>query len=321
MLMAFRKLGIGLALWTIATGAFGQAYPAKPLKMVVGYGPGTAIDVIVRELCEVLSKNVGQPCIVENKPGASGTIAGAAVAAAPADGYTILADSSSQTSAPALLGKLSYDPQHDLVGVTTFIDSPLVLVVAKSSGFKSLAELIAAAKANPGSLTFASAGLGSSTYMTAEKFRLAAGFKALHVPFKSTTDALTEVVAGRVTYTYTGVASALPLVRDGRLVPLAMGFRRSPALPDVPTSEEAGVPNSGYSGWLGLLVPAKTPREIVHRLHDEVVKAISSPEMVKRLAMNGTGPYTMSAEDFDAMRAREFAENAQMVKVLGSAPK
>jgi tripartite-type tricarboxylate transporter receptor subunit TctC len=313
-----RNAALGLVLWLSAACAFGQGYPSKPIKVVIGYGPGTAIDVIMRELADVLSRNMGQPFIIENKPGASGTIAGAAVAGAPPDGYTILADSSSQTSAPAFLGKLSFDPKRDLVGITTIIDSPLVLVVAKSSGLKSLDELIAAAKAKPGALTFASAGLGSSTYMTAEKLRVAAEFDALHVPFKSTTEGLTEVVAGRVTYTYTGVASALPLIRDGRLVPLALGFRRSPALPDVPTSEEAGVANSGYSGWLGLLLPAKTPRDIVKRLHDEIVTAITSQQMKERLAANGTEPYTMTPEQFDALRDKEFADNERLVKAIAA---
>jgi len=317
MMNFVRNAAIGLALCTLASIASAQAYPSRPVKVIVPYGPGTAIDVIMRELAEVMSKDMGQPFVIENRPGASGTIGSAAVAAAAPDGYTILSESSSHTSAPAFLPKLGFDPKRDLAGVTTIIDSPLVLVVAKSSGYKSLAELIAAAKAQPGVLTFASAGLGSSTYMTAEKMRLAAGFDALHVPFKSTTDGLTEVIAGRVTYTYTGVASAVPLVKDGRLVPLAMGFRRSGAFPDVPSSEEAGIANSGYSGWLGVLVPAKTPRDIVARLHQEIVKAMASPQMKERLAKSGAEAYTMSPEEFDALREREFAENERMVKAMG----
>ncbi len=317
MMNFVRNAAIGLALCTLASIASAQPYPSRPVKVIVPYGPGTAIDVIMRELAEVMSKDMGQPFVIENRPGASGTIGSAAVAAAAPDGYTILSESSSHTSAPAFLPKLGFDPKRDLAGVTTIIDSPLVLVVAKSSGYKSLAELIAAAKAQPGVLTFASAGLGSSTYMTAEKMRLAAGFDALHVPFKSTTDGLTEVIAGRVTYTYTGVASAVPLVKDGRLVPLAMGFRRSGAFPDVPSSEEAGIANSGYSGWLGVLVPAKTPRDIVARLHQEIVKAMASPQMKERLLKSGAEAYTMSPEEFDALREREFAENERMVKAMG----
>ena len=154
-----RNAAIGLALCMLASIASAQAYPTRPVKVIVPYGPGTAIDVIMRELAEVLSKSMGQPFVIENRAGASGTIGGAAVAAAAPDGYTILSESSSHTSAPAFLPKLSFDPKLDLAGVTTIIDSPLVLVVAKSSGYKSLGELIAAAKAQPGVLTFASAGL------------------------------------------------------------------------------------------------------------------------------------------------------------------
>jgi tripartite-type tricarboxylate transporter receptor subunit TctC len=317
MMKFMSRVAIGCAIGMLSVAAFAQGYPSRPVKVIVPYGPGTAIDVIMRELAEILSKSMGQPFVIENKAGASGTIGSAAVAAAPPDGYTILSESSSHTSAPAFLPKLGFDPKRDLAGVTTIIDSPLVLVVAKSSGYKSLAELIAAAKANPGTLTFASAGLGSSTYMTAEKMRLAAGFDALHVPFKSTTDGLTEVLAGRVTYTYTGVASAVPLVKDGRLVPLAMGFRRSGAFPDVPSSEEAGVANSGYSGWLGVLVPAKTPRDIVKRLNEEIVKGMASPQMKERLQKAGAEAYTMGPEEFDVLREREFGDNERMVKAMG----
>ena len=317
MMNFVRHATIGLALCMLASIASAQGFPTRPVKVIVPYGPGTAIDVIMRELAEVLSKNMGHPFVIENRAGASGTIGSATVAAAAPDGYTILIESSSHTSAPSFLPKLSFDPKRDLAGVTTIIDSPLVLVVARSSGYKSLAELIAAAKAQPGVLTFASAGLGSSTYMTAEKLRLAAGFDSLHVPFKSTTEGLTEVIAGRVTYTYTGVASAVPLVNDGRLVPLAMGFRRSGAFPGVPTSEEAGIANSGYSGWLGILVPAKTPRDIVARLHQEIVKAMASPRVKERLIKSGAEAYTMSPDEFDALREREFTENERMVKAMG----
>lgn len=266
MISCLRRLGLGFIFWAIATCAFSQAYPSKPVKVIVPYGSGTAIDVIVRQLNEVLAKAFEQPFITENRSGASGTIGTAAVATAAPDGYTILATASTHTSAPAYM-PVPYDPLRDFAGVTTITDSPLVLVVAKSSGITSVKELVSAAKARPGSLTFATAGVASSSHLTAEKFRFAAGFDALHVPFKSTPDAFAEVLAGRVTYTFTGIASAVPFFNDGRLVPLAMGgLRRSSALPDIPTTEES-IPNAGYPGWLGILVPAKTPRDIINRLH------------------------------------------------------
>ena len=302
----------------LAPSAFGQDYPNRPVKIVVPYGPGTAIDVIVRHLAETMSKQLNQTFLVENRAGASGTIATAYAAQSPPDGYTILSDASTHNSAPAFMGKLPYDAVRDFAGITTITQSPLVLVVAKSSGFKSLGELIAAAKAKPGDLTFASAGVGSSTHMTGAKLNYAAGVNILHVPFKSTTDALTEVVAGRVTYTYTGVASALPLVKDGRLVALSMGgSKRTTALPDVPTSEEAGIANSAYPGWLGLMVPVKTPRAIVNRLHGEVVKALNSADMKEKIAKAGTEVWTMSPEEFDANSRREILDNEKLVKELG----
>ncbi len=309
-----------LVLWSLATWAYAQPFPSKPIRIVVPYGPGTAIDVISRFLAEPLSKNLKTSFVVENKPGAAGTIAGAYVARSPADGHTILTDSSSHTSVPALMRDLPFDPARDLVGVSTYVESQLVLVVAKSRGINSVTELIARAKAKPGSISYASSGIGGSTFMTSEKFRLAAGFTGLHVPFKSTTDALTEVVAGRVDYTYTGVATALPFVREGRLVPLVMGNRRSAVLANVPTLEEVGIQNGSYPGWLGWMVPAKTPRDVVHRLHQELVKVLAVPEMKERLIKVGVETWSMTPEEFDVMRDKEFKSNVELVKQLGLKP-
>jgi len=313
-----RKLGIFLVCCVMASATFGQSYPSRNVKVIVPFGPGTAIDIIVRHLAEALTKSMGQTFVVENRAGASGTIAAAYVAASAPDGYTILTNASTHTSAPAMMGKLSYDAVRDFAGITTVTDSVLVLVVAKSSGIKTVGDLIALAKAKPGSLTYASAGVATSTHLTAEKFRTAAGLDALHVPFKSTPDALTEVLAGRVTFTYTGVASALPLIKDGRLVPLAVGgFRRTNALPDTPTIEEAGASNAGYAGWLGWLVPAKTPRDVIDRLHGELVKALNTPDMKEKLSKAGTDAWTMSSEEFDSMLRREAVANERLINDLG----
>jgi len=316
----FQRVCGSIILWSFATWAYGQSFPSRTVKIIVPYGPGTAIDVISRFLAEPLSNNLGQSFVVENKPGASGTIAGAFVAKSPADGYTILTDSSSHTSVPALMRNLPFDPARDLVGVSTYVESQLVLVVARSRGINSIAELVTAAKAKPGSISYASSGVGGSTFMTSEKFRLAAGFTGLHVPFKSTTDALTEVVAGRVDYTYTGVASALPFVREGRLVPLIMGYRRSAALAQVPTPEEVGLPNGSYPGWLGWMVPAKTPRDVVQKLNRELVRVVSVAEMKERLVKVGVETWTMTPEEFDVMRDKEFKSNVELVKQLGLKP-
>ena len=310
-------ISTGMTLCAVATLALAQAYPARPVKVVVPFGPGTGVDVAARLVSESLAKSFGQSFVVENRPGAAGTIAVAYVAAAPADGYTVLVNASSHTSVSALMKNLPYDAARDFAGVTTLAESPLVLVIARSRGIQSVNELIAAAKAKPGSITFGSAGVGTVTHISAEKFRLAAGFDARHIPFKSTTDALVDVTAGRVDYTYTALVSALPGIRDGRLVALALGSRRSPVLPNVPTIVEAGVPNAEYSLWFGMLVPAKTPRDIVNRLNHETVKALHSADLKERLAKVGIEPYTMTADEYDALIRREIVDNERLVKAAG----
>lgn len=311
------RVAIGFLFSLAASVGIAQQYPSKPVKFVVPYGPGTGVDVAARILAERLTKNVGQPFVTENRAGAAGTIATAAVASAPPDGYTVLVNVSSHTSVPALMKNLPYDAARDFAGVTTIAESPLVLVTSKARGYKDVKELIAAAKAKPGSITFASAGVGTATHIAAEKFRIAAGFDALHVPFKSTTDALTDIMTGRIDYLYTTLVSALGGIKDGRLVALALGSRRSPMLPNVPTIVEAGVPNADYSTWFALFVPARTPREIVVRLHGETVKALATPDMKERFENVGAEPYTMSVEEFEALLRREFVENDRLIKAAG----
>ena len=310
------RIACGLSLFSLACNALAQAYPSKPVRILIPYGPGTGIDVVIRVLNEALSKNLGQQFIAENRTGAAGTIAAAYVASQPADGYTLLSDSSSHTIVPSLMARLPFDTARDFAGVTTLIENPLVLVIARAKGIQSVRELIAAAKAKPGSITYASAGVGSSTHISAEKFRLGAGFEGLHIPFKSTTDGLVEVLAGRVDFTYTALASALPSIRGGKLVALAMVSRRVGIMPDVPAIDEI-VPNSGYSTWLGIMVPAKTPRDIVQRLNQEIVKAMTTDDMKERMAKLGAEPWTMSPEEFDALRRRELVENDRLVKAAG----
>ena len=267
-------------------------------------------------LNEALSKNLGQPFIAENRAGAAGTIAAAYVASQPADGYTLLSDSSSHTIIPSLMATMPFDTARDFAGVTTLIENPLVLVIARAKGIQSVRELIAAAKAKPGSITYASAGVGTTTHISAEKFRIGAGFEGLHIPFKSSTDGLVEVLAGRIDFTYTALASALSTIHAGKLVALAMVSRRVAIMPDVPAIDEI-VPNSGYSTWLGIMVPAKTSRDIVQRLNQEIVKAMTTADMKERMAKLGAEPWTMSPEEFDALRRRELVDNDRLVKAAG----
>jgi tripartite-type tricarboxylate transporter receptor subunit TctC len=287
------------------------------VRVVVPYGPGTGIDFAARLVADKLSKVLGQPFVVENRPGAAGTIAGAAVASAAPDGYTLLADASGFTAVPALTKKIPYDPRRDFVGVATMGTSPLVLVTSAATGHKSLRELVAAAKAKPGSLTFASAGVGTSTHLAAEKFRVAAGFEAVHIPYKSTTDALTDIMAGRVDYTVTTLPSARAPVKDGRLLALATGASRAPVLPDVPTMAEAGFADAGVDVWFGLFAPAKVPRDIITRLNAEVAKALSDPEVVEKLERAGAQPFVNTVDEFGSLLRREFNDYEQLVEKIG----
>lgn len=310
------RIGVALGLWALAGCALAQAYPSRPVRVLIPYGPGSGIDVVVRMLNEALGKNLGQSFVAENRAGAAGTIAAAFVASQPPDGYTILSDSSSHTIIPSLRPNMPFDTAKDFAGVTTLIENPLVLVVARSRGINTLQELIAAGKAKPGALTYASAGVGTTTHISAEKFRIGAGIEGLHIPFKSSTDGLAEVMAGRIDFTYTALASAQSGIRDGRIVALAMVSKRVAVMPEVPAVDEI-VPNAGYSTWLGIMVPAKTPRDIVMRLNQEIIKAMTTPEMKDRMAKLGTEPWTMSPDEFDALRRRELVDNERLVKAAG----
>lgn len=317
-----RKTGVGriifgIILCALASSGLAQGYPSKAIKIVVPYAPGTGLDVIVRMVNEGLSRNLGQPVITENRTGAGGTIGTAYVASSPADGYTIVSVPSSHTTVSLLMKNVPFDPAGDFAGVTTIAENPLLLVVSQSKGFQSVRDLITAAKSRPGSITFASAGIGTSTHISAEKFRIAAGFTALHIPFKSTTDGLTDVMTGRIDFVYTALISAIPGIRDGRLVPLAMSSKRTSLLPNVPTIEETGMANSAYSSWLGMLVPVKTPREIVNRLNQEVLKVLATADMKDRLAKVGTEPLTMTPGEFDNLIRSDLASNERVIRAVG----
>jgi len=262
-----------------------------------------------------MSRNLGQPIIIDNKPGAGGTIGAAQVAKSEPDGYTVLIHSSGHALNPSIYPSLSYDTVKDLTGVTPLAALPNVLVVSPSRGWKSVADLVAAAKAHPGQMNYASAGMGSATHLNAEKFRLRAGIEAQHVPFKGTPEALTDVVGGRNDWFFAPLSSALPLIKDGKLQALAVSTaQRSPALPNVPTTVEAGIPDSDYTFWVGMIVPSATPPSIVQRLHDEALKALSTPEVKERLTKLGAEPFTMAPEQFNAYIKTEMGAAAQIAK-------
>jgi tripartite-type tricarboxylate transporter receptor subunit TctC len=294
-----------------------QAWPSKPIRAIVPFGAGSTIDVLGRIVVEPLATALGQPIVVENRGGAGGSIGSAYVAKAEADGYTILIHAAAHSAAPAAFPNAPYDAGKDLRGVAVFGVVPNVTVISPAKGIKSLKELAEAGK--KGTIkTFASAGIGSATHWAAERLRLAAGFSGTHVPFKGGPDALTQVASGEVDWMSIGVTSGMPFIRSGRLVPLAVSTsKRSSILPDVPTNEEAGFPNSDYTFWNGILVASRTPADIVNRLYQETTKVLAQPEVMDRLKKQGIEPMPLSPAQFDALIAKEIEVNKSIVKAAG----
>jgi tripartite-type tricarboxylate transporter receptor subunit TctC len=289
--------------------------------VIVPFAPGSTTDIIARAIADKMAASLGQQLVVENRAGASGTIGQAQVASAAPDGYTIMVHSSSHTVSPSTFAKLPFDTLTAFAGVTPISATPNVLVVSPAKGIRSVQELVAAARARPAGLNFASAGQGSATHLNAEKFKLAAGINATNIPFKGSAEAVSEVIAGRVDFYFSPIAPVIGQIRAGSLLALAVGSsRRASALPDVPTTAEAGVPGSEFNFWIGMMAPARTPRDIVNRLQAEVVKALALPEVKERFQQLGADPWTMTPEQFDAYIRAEVASNGPLVKAAGLAP-
>lgn len=296
--------------------ALAQAWPTRPIRCMIPFAAGSSLDIVGRIAMDPVSAQLGQPIVVENRGGAGGTIGTALVAKSDPDGYSILIQASAHSAAPAAYSNIGYDVANDFIAVIPLGTVPNVTVVSPASGIKTLKELVAKAKAGP--ITYASAGTGSATHWAAERIRVAGGFQGTHVPFRGGPDALTEVMTGRVDFTSMGMSAALPLIRDGKLVPLAVSTtKRASALPDVPTTIEAGLPDSDYTYWMGLFVPAKTPDAIVARLRNETERALKTPNVVEKFAQQGIEPMPMSSKDFDAMIRKEIESNIALVKAAG----
>jgi len=293
-------------------------YPNKPIRVIVPFPAGSTTDIIARAIADKMSQSMGQQLVIDNRGGASGTIGQQAVASAAPDGYTIMVHSSSHTVSPSTFTKLPFDTEKDFAGVTPISSTPNVLVIAPSKNIKTLQALVANARAKPGSMNFASAGQGSATHLNAEKFKMAAKIDALNIPFKGSAEAVTEVLSGRVDYYFSPIAPVIGQIKNGQLLALAVGSpRRASALPDVPTTAEAGVPGSEFNFWIGMMAPGKTPREIVNRLNDEVVKALATPEVKERFVALGADAWTLKPEQFDAYIHEEIKTNAALVKAAG----
>lgn len=311
-----------LGAWAGLSGAaWAQAYPSKPIRVIVPFTAGSTTDIIARAISDKLAASLGQTVIVDNRAGAGGTLGAAAVATAPADGYTVLVHSSSHTVSPSTFSKLPFDTLKDFAGVTPIAQLPNVLVTSPKNPAHSLGELLAYARANPGRLNYASAGNGSATHLNAEKFKMQGKFFAVHIPYRGSPEAVNDVMAGRVDYYFSPVAPVLAQIKEGQLRALAVGSaKRSGALPDIPTTAEAGVPGSEFNFWIGMMVPGKTPRDIVNRLQLEVDKALASPDVKERFTRLGAEAWTMKPEQFDAYIKDEIDSNAKLVRNAGLQP-
>ena len=316
----FAKSMLAGALSLAAGSVFAQAYPNKPVRVIVPYPPATGVDIITRHVLDEVAKSTKQPFIYETRTGANGTIAVNYVAKLqPPDGYTIVTNSAAHSIVPSTMKEVPYDTAKDLAGITTLADLTLVLIVSKDLGVKTVKELVAAAKAKNGGFSFASGGVGSTAHLAAEKIRLAAGFQATHIPLNSR-DGVPDVMGGRIQFMYTSIATAMGGISSGSLIPLAVSNKRSSAIPNVPTIEEAGIPDGGFAVWLGIFGPAKMPREAVNRIYQEVVKAHASADLKERLAKVGAEPLATAPDAFDAQVRKELVDYARIAKALGLEP-
>jgi tripartite-type tricarboxylate transporter receptor subunit TctC len=295
---------------------FAQQWPTKPIRAIIPFSAGSTIDILGRIVAEPLAAALGQPIVVDNRGGAGGSIGTAVVAKAEPDGHTILIHASAHSVAPAAYPNAPYNAARDIAAVAMIGVVPNVIVISPAKGIKTLKQLAEAGK--KGNLSYASAGVASASHWGAERFRLSAGFQGTHVPFKGGIEALTDVMAGRVDFMSVGVSSAMPFIQQGRLIPLGVATRkRSSALPDVPTTIEAGFPDSDYTYWNAVLVPAKTPRAIVDRLHAQTMKVLQLPAVLDKLKPLGVEPMPLTPKEFDAMIAKEIEINVALVKAAG----
>jgi tripartite-type tricarboxylate transporter receptor subunit TctC len=304
-----------------ARPASAQGYPNRPIKFIAPITAGSGTDVLARALADRLTIALGQPVVVENRPGAGGAVGATFVAKSPPDGYTILVTSSALTSAPAISANLTYDPIGDFAGVSLLADLGTALVTSPSTGFKTVLDLVREGKARPGQLTYASSGIGSASHMTTEKFRTSAGFEGIHVPYRGAMEGVTDVMTGRIDFMTAPLAATFQLIRDGRLRALATpAAARSSLIPEVPTMAEAGLPSASYESWVGVLAPKSTPRDVVNRLSQEIVRALQTPELRTQVAATSSDVRFSTPEAFDALIKEEVASNKALAVAAGIKP-
>jgi tripartite-type tricarboxylate transporter receptor subunit TctC len=317
-----------LVRWVFVVGgmllpatAQAENWPSHLIKVTIPFGAGSAADVVPRVFFDRLAAELRQAIVVENRPGAGGTIGTASVVKADADGYNILAQSSALSISPAIYPQLPFDIARDLSSALMIGVSANVMIVPVSRPWKTVQDFIADGKARPGAITFGSVGVGSATHISAEKFRLAAGVETTHVPYRGGAEVIADILGGRLDFYFCPLATALPLIKEGRVHALVISTaKRAADLPDVPTPAEAGLKNAESLFWLGVFMPAKTPRDIVDKFHDAGTRLLAEPSMQERLTKLGVEPFPMKPAEMDAYVAREIAENLEVIKAAGIKP-
>jgi tripartite-type tricarboxylate transporter receptor subunit TctC len=305
---------VGLA----SEAAVAQSWPSKPIRAFIPFAAGSATDIVPRAVFEPLGAELGQSIIVENRGGAGGTLGIGAVVRANPDGYTILANSSAHTIAPWIVPSFPFDLAKDLSSALMIGQNANILIVSPSKGWRTVQDLVASAKAKPGSINYGSAGVGTATHIAAEKFRVAAGFEAVHVAYKGGAEALADIVAGRLDFYYCPISTALPFIEDKRVLALvASTATRAPELPDVPTSLDAGYPNSDLTIWYGVFMPSQTQRAIVEKFHSTATKVLATPAMQQRLKQLAINPMPMTPADMDIYVTAELSSNERLIRAAG----
>ncbi len=309
---------VGCALCAATPAALGQAYPTKPVRMIAASSPGSAVDIVARIVAQKLGEQLGQQVVVDNRAGAGGNLGAELAAKAAPDGYTLFMGTPAHAINTGLYRKLNYDLIRDFSPVTQVTSGQYVVVVHPSLPVKSIRELIALARGKPGQLNYASAGSGNATHLAGELFASATRIKLVHVPYKGSGPAVTDLVGGQVQLMFANLVAALPQVKTGRIRALAVtGQTRAAAAPELPTVIEAGVPGYVVTSWFGVLVPAATPRELIMKLNAELARTMSAPDVRDRLAADGAEPTTGTPEQFGVFLRAEITQWTKVVKEAG----
>ena len=310
-------IATGIAVAAVP-GVAAQNYPTKPVRMIVPFTPGSATDLLARRVAPKMSDNWNQQVVVDNRGGGGGTLGASIVAKATPDGYTLLVHSIAYAMNAALYSKLPYDPLKDFAPVSQILISTSLLVVAPTLGVKSVKELIALAKQKPGQLTFGTSGVGSGTHLNGEQFRFAAGIDVVHVPYKGVPEPLIDTIAGRIDYFLPPLVPALPFIRDGRLLALAVSTaQRTSVLPDVPTIAEAALPGYEFQAWFGVFAPAGTPRPVVDQISREIARIVDLSDIKKQFLNQGEQGKPSTPEDFTRFIRAEIEKYSKVVKLAG----